>query len=48
MLGFALSCVQLHPGAAVFWRVYFWVVPRKNSMREREVQVLTVTTRENF
>jgi hypothetical protein len=25
MLGFALLCDQLHPGAAVFWQVYFWV-----------------------
>jgi len=24
MLGFTSSCVQMHPGAAVFWRVYFW------------------------
>ena len=25
MLGFMLLCVQVLPGAAVFWRVYFWV-----------------------
>jgi hypothetical protein len=25
MLGFTSFCVQMHPSAAVFWRVYFWV-----------------------
>src|ERR1035438_451969 len=25
MLGLTSFCVQMHPGAAAFWRVYFWV-----------------------
>jgi hypothetical protein len=25
MLGVTSFCVQMHPGAAAFWRVYFWV-----------------------
>jgi hypothetical protein len=25
MLGFTSFCVQIHPSAAVFWWVYFWV-----------------------
>jgi hypothetical protein len=25
MLGLTSFCVQIHPSAAVFWWVYFWV-----------------------